>query len=339
MSNEDLGFVLEMWPLSDNTDDHISSHHLLLRDQVRNRAFQKAIHRLVNPGDVVLEIGAGTGILSAFALQAGARHIYLTETEDTISCAQEILNNAGWRDRVTCIRSRAEGIRITGRRVDLIIVELIGSFGIDENILEVLPPVRNRALRNEGIIVPSRLRLFVAPIAYRAFRRELKVYRSIRHGIDLSPLAPLADNNVYLIDLRNARFLSDPAKLIEFDLLTCTENTLQRRCEFIVKKPGTLIGIAGWFEVDLAPGITLSNEPKANRTHWDQVVFPVGEPISVDREDRVWFQIHYEGPKAGDEWRWSGSIETRTGRRRFRFSSENRFPFPRIRSRRTLRIR
>ncbi len=338
MCTDDLSYVLEMWPISDDTDDHISSHHLLLRDHVRNQAFQRAIHRTVNPGDIVVEIGGGTGILSAFALQAGAKHVYLIESEDVISCAQKILRRGGWKKRITCIRSRAEAVRFTGRRADVIIAELIGSFGVDENILEVVPLVRNRALKRKGTVIPNRLQLFIAPISYPPLEQELELYRSVRHGVDLSPLATLADNNLYMVDLRNAQFLAAPVQLIEFDLLTWSDNTFERSVRFTIDRPGTLIGFAGWFEMSLSEGISLSNEPTGNQTHWDQVIFPIGDPARLKKNDRVSFHLHYETPKGGDEWKWSGTIQSREGKRRFCLSSENRFPFTRISSRKTLRM-
>ena len=49
----------------------LSLHRWMLRDDVRNEAYRAAINKVVKPGDTVIDMGAGSGILSLFAAQAG----------------------------------------------------------------------------------------------------------------------------------------------------------------------------------------------------------------------------------------------------------------------------
>src|SRR4029077_4660535 len=55
------------------------AHEPMLLDKIRCDAYRVAMQRMVKPGDVVVDVGAGTGLLSFFALQAGARHVYAIE--------------------------------------------------------------------------------------------------------------------------------------------------------------------------------------------------------------------------------------------------------------------
>lgn len=68
-------------------------HEEMLKDTVRTRSYQRAI--MDNPEDfkdkVVMDIGAGTGILSIFAAKAGAKHVYAIEFAEIAIFAKEII--------------------------------------------------------------------------------------------------------------------------------------------------------------------------------------------------------------------------------------------------------
>ena len=68
-------------------------HEEMLKDTVRTRSYQRAI--MDNPEDfkdkIVMDIGAGTGILSIFAAKAGAKHVYAIEYAEIAIFAKEII--------------------------------------------------------------------------------------------------------------------------------------------------------------------------------------------------------------------------------------------------------
>ena len=59
---------------------------------------------------VVLDVGAGSGILSFFAIQAGARHVYAVDASDITTHCQQLVNNNGLTNRITVIKGKMEEV-------------------------------------------------------------------------------------------------------------------------------------------------------------------------------------------------------------------------------------
>src|SRR5579862_3768931 len=91
------------------------AHEKMLMDKTRCDAYQDAIQRTVKPGDVVVDLGAGTGLLSFFAVQAGARHVYAIEASAIADIAAELIEANGFRDRITLIRENSKNVRLPQR--------------------------------------------------------------------------------------------------------------------------------------------------------------------------------------------------------------------------------
>jgi predicted RNA methylase len=66
----------------------------MLKDRVRTEAYRHSIednHEFFKD-KIVMDIGAGTGILSIFAARAGAKHVYAIENAEIAHFAREIIN-------------------------------------------------------------------------------------------------------------------------------------------------------------------------------------------------------------------------------------------------------
>jgi len=70
-------------------------HLALLDDGRRTRTFDRALAETVRPGDVVADLGAGTGILSLLALKHGAARVYAVEEHPVAEVARLVARENG----------------------------------------------------------------------------------------------------------------------------------------------------------------------------------------------------------------------------------------------------
>lgn len=152
--------------------------YMCLRDQRRTNAFREAINEVVRPGDHVLEIGAGSGILSLFACAAGAAKVTAVEIDPALAeLVRATARENGFDDRLTVINGDGQDVELPP--ADVVIAELIDTGLLDELQL----PVMN-SLVKRGVITDSTR---VIPAAYRTELRLVMTDESM-YGFKIKTL-------------------------------------------------------------------------------------------------------------------------------------------------------
>lgn len=157
--------------LLDWSDDF---HRLMLGDQLRMDAYRAAVAESVRPGDTVLDLGTGTGILARWALEAGAARVYGIDLNKSIlDTAVERLTVLGLVDRFVPLHGLSFDLELP-ERVDLVISEILGNLADNENAPAILGDARQRFLRPGGRMLPSRVESYLVPVAAERAHRRLR---------------------------------------------------------------------------------------------------------------------------------------------------------------------
>ena len=279
-------------------------HRELLADSTRTLAFREAIRRIVKPGDVVLDIGAGSGILSWFAIEAGAARVYAIEKQHTADAAALLARHNGYADRLVVVHEYSVDA-ILPERAHVAITETLGMFALDEQILGLVLDARKRLLRPGAAIIPSRVALLAAPVTLpEKYERHVAWWSDARYGVDLTPLRTFASNSQYGADINEDAHLAAAATLIDVDLHAIDTADVSGRTTFEVTRDGTCHGFGGWFDATLAsdPPLVLTNR-KPHETHWMQAFLPLEVPVDVKRGDAIELELETHD---GRSWRWRG---------------------------------
>lgn len=287
----------------------LNYHLSMLKDSVRTSSLQRAIEATVKPGDVVLDLGCGTGILGYFACRAGARRVYAMEGGEIIDLARRICNANGFTDRIVFIDSLSTEAELP-ELVDVIVTETIGNFGVDEGILSSIIDAKKRFLKAGGTIIPRVLELFVAPFEHGRFYKQIEDWDAGLLGLDFSVARHVAANSLHWVKVDFENLLGRAASLLSFDLPAMEMTEVAGAAALEIQREGTLHGLAGWFKADLAPGIQLTNAPPLEAHSWTHAVFPLERPISVQTGDQL--KVQFKCPLNSTVMNWQ--IELQRGK-------------------------
>jgi protein arginine N-methyltransferase 1 len=293
----------------------IEYHRTLIADRVRNDAFQRALAAVIRTGEtVVADIGAGTGLLGLMAAKLGAKRVFLYETAEVAAVAERVLkaNRARTCELIPCHSTEMRD----PPRVDVVVSETLGNYALEENIIATMNDARRRFLKPGGTIIPSRIRQFLSPVTSPRIHAELSQWDGVGHGIDLSLPRTMSLNNAYVRTLAPDELLDRRGKLWDdVDLTREARSSRKGEASWKLATGRTVYGLAGWWEAELTPGIVLSTAPDAPRTHWEQLYYPIMEPIAAAPGDTVMASLRSRSSEdAGTHLAWTATHTDAKGR-------------------------
>jgi enediyne biosynthesis protein CalE3 len=281
---------------------YLLMHQAMLGDRPRLDAYDKALATVLTPGAIVADVGAGTLALTALALRHGAAHVYAVEADPQIAVvAARLIEANSWQDRVTLVVGDARLTRLP-RRADVVVCELMGNLGPEEDMTRVLRAFCRRNLGPGGVVVPERLVTHMTPVEFDD--EGWGIWRDGFLGMRLDAIQELVEPTAHLhFFARPPHLLGDSGVMMDS---ARGEHGIrpERVVNLPVTRPGTLQAVLGHFTATLVPGVELSNLPSYPGCNWAVWVWPLRH-IRVAPGDGIRVQVRRPaGPQARDVTTW-----------------------------------
>ena len=265
----------------------LDEHRLYLTDRTRTSLFRRAINAVVKPGDVVLDLACGTGVLGMLAMKAGAARLYQVDLTGMIQIARDVARANGCGQTAVGIREVSSRTTLP-EMVDVIVADQLSHFGIGAGMPEIFNDARQRFLKPGGRTIPRRIELFVTPVNFPEMWNAVSFWDKKPAGLNMAPAHVIAFNTGYPAENSPRRMLGKPAKMFAFDLTELTPEHAHAEAEIEISAAGVMHGLSGWFVAELAPGINMTNSPfNKGRITRRAAFLPIEKPVDLRTGDRV----------------------------------------------------
>jgi protein arginine N-methyltransferase 1 len=289
----------------------LADYRDMIGDPIRTQAYERALAAAIEPGASVVEIGTGVGYFAMVACRAGAARVVAIEPDPAIHLALEIARLNGLAERIRFVQDLST--RVTLAPADLIVSDLRGVLPLNGSHLQSIVDARRRLLKPGGALIPQRdvLRVAIAEApAPEGAPSGAEATPERSGGIDLSPLERAVANSWWKVRLKADQLLSEGHTWHTIDYRTVERWDVEGTVELDAIRSGQARGLCLWFDAELHDGIGFSNAPGAPPAIYGQALFPLPEPIDLDRGDRVRLELRAKLVGLEHVWTWRGEVLT-----------------------------
>jgi SAM-dependent methyltransferase len=282
-----------------------STHQMMLEDVVRTTSYDDALKEVIGEGTHVLDFGTGTGVLAIFSKRHGAARVDAVDRSSFIHLARRIAADSGHPD-IVFHHANHEELSLD-RKVDVLVSEWMGHCLFYEAMMTPLLAVRDRFLKEDGIMLPARVTLHAALLIDESFHEERAFFMGNPYGIDFSAIADQPLRQVRLVRVEPGQLDPNYFDLGTIDMKTVKEQPRNLVAKTKVRQAAMAYGVIAWFSCDLTDSVGFGTGPHDAPTHWDQLFLPFVEPFVVvpDRELTLEIRPPYQPEDEDPAWYWS----------------------------------
>jgi len=277
-----------------NSYAHFGIHEEMLKDRVRTKSYRSSIlsNKHLVKDKIVLDVGCGTGIISLFCADAGAKHVYAVDASDILDKATEIVKDNGFSDVITTIKGKIEEIELPVDKVDVIVSEWMGYFLFYESMLDTVLYARDKWLVEGGVMLPDQATLSIAAIEDEDYKEEKVNWWKNVWGYNMSCIQKVAMEEP-LVDVVNENALvTNSCQMFYVDINTVTVDDLEFAAPFKIEatRQDHIHAFVAFFDITFGAchkPVYFSTSPQAQYTHWKQTVFYLNEVLMVEPGDVI----------------------------------------------------
>jgi 2-polyprenyl-3-methyl-5-hydroxy-6-metoxy-1,4-benzoquinol methylase len=253
-------------------DDSTHSYVAQLNDRVLMEKLLAAVQEIVRPGDIVIDVGAGVGLLSIAAARAGAQHVYAIETSDLGDVARDTIAANGLSHCITVLPEIPAPSVLAGL-ADVLICQAAVQQPLSAGNYAVLQEAQAQLLKPYGRILPAAVNVFGLPVTLPTHLLDMYTFTphvvenwQSWYGIDLSSYITASSQSSHLFlaspnDARAWPVLSAPLHLATVDLAADAPLEIAVAAPVVATAPGVLNAVVVYTETALSPSVCLSLNP------------------------------------------------------------------------------
>ena len=288
----------------------LAAYGSMIAFKARTSAYARGLEAHIRPGSVVLEIGAGTGILSFLACRAGAFKVYAVESEDIIQLARETAADNGFSSRIEFIQGLSTEIELP-EKVDGIVCDLHGILPVFGKSIVSILDARDRFLKPGGWILPERETMWAALTCCPSLHDSLINTWDTDYGFDFSRARLKAVNNMRGVRLKPEDLLVAPQRWAALDYKILDGPSVKGDLSWLIERNATAHGVCMWYVAETDPGSSYTNAPSVREPHvYRHAFFSWPEAVELTAGDRVAVRLRADFVNGHYVWSWDTTLRS-----------------------------
>jgi protein arginine N-methyltransferase 1 len=301
----------------------VEAQATFLQDQNRLSAYERALRACVKPGDVVLDLGAGSGVLGLLALRAGAAHVYAVDASPALEIARDAVKRLGETSRFTFLQQHSTAVLLP-TPVDVVVGDQSGPMGWEGGLFPAFLDASSRLLRPGGTLIPGKITTWAAPVERPDLDARSGMWARPVAGLDYSLLAQYWVSSLPAVAPGGSTsHLGAGAICGEWDLRDRPDPSVPvlTSRSWTIERDARVSGFEVWFVAELAHGVSMTNGPDSHTPiSRPRRFLALEHPVEVLAGDRVTGEFLFR--PAGPMVAWKGAVE-RDGTRVAAFAHSN----------------